>query len=91
MLTTLRLILISLVLSSALVACSKTSTDKMPIEAGITEQAVADKLGSPTFSQSRTIDKLTFTQSEWSNEKGTTSVQFFNGKSKYSQFTPATK
>lgn len=91
MLTTLRLILISFVFGTSLVACSNNNTDKMPIEAGMAEQAVADKLGSPTFSQSRTIDKLTFTQSEWSNEKGTTSVQFINGKSKYSQFTPTTK
>ena len=65
------------------------STNK--IEVGMSEQAVTDLLGDPTIVQTRTLDSLTITHSEWTDETGTTSVQFQNGKVKFSQFTPANK
>ena len=86
MLTKLRLILITLFISSIFAACG---TPEVGIETGTAEQAVTEKYGTPSFTQSRTIDALTFTHSEWTNETGTTSVQFHNGEVKYSQFTPA--
>tara|TARA_R110001606_G_scaffold395213_2_gene567142 strand:+ start:37174 stop:37518 length:345 start_codon:yes stop_codon:yes gene_type:complete len=61
------------------------------IEAGMLEQAVTDLLGAPTFVQTRTLDSLTITHSEWTDESGTTTVQFQNGKVQFSQFTPANK
>jgi len=87
MLTKFRLILITLFISSIFTACGNS---EVAIEAGTPEQAVTDKYGVPSFTQSRTIDALTFTHSEWTNEAGTTSVQFHNGEVKYSQFTPVT-
>jgi len=91
MLTKTRLILSAILISSALIACgdNSESTSSMPVAEGITEQAASDQLGTPTFTQSRTIDALTFTQSEWTTDAGTTSVQFQNGEVKYSQFVPA--
>jgi len=91
MLTKSRLIVISILFSSTLIACGEKpeSTTSMPIETGMTEQAVSDKLGSPTLTQSRALDALTFTHSEWTNESGTTSVQFQNGSVTFSQFSPA--
>ena len=91
MLTKSRLIFISLFISSALIACggdSSESTSSMPVETGTSEQATIDKLGTPTLTQSRTIDALTFTQSEWISTEGTTSVQFQNGEVTFSQFSP---
>ncbi|NOQ93090.1 MAG: hypothetical protein GQ547_00465 [Methylophaga sp.] len=90
MLTKSRLIFISLFISSALIACggdSSESTSSMPVEAGTSEQATIDKLGTPTSTQSRSIDALTFTQSEWASAEGTTSVQFQNGAVTFSQFS----
>ena len=58
------------------------------IEAGMSEQAVTDLLGSPTLTQTHTLDSLTITHSEWTNETGTTSVQFQNGIVTFNQFTP---
>jgi len=81
-----RLILISLLFSAALVACSDSPAT---IEAGTAEKAMIAKLGEPSFTQSRTLDTLTFTHSEWTNEAGTTSVQFHNGEVTFSQFSPA--
>lgn len=86
MLTKFRFILISLFASLVLIACSDSP---ITVEAGTTEQAVTDKHGEPSFTQSRTIDALTFTHSEWTNEAGTTSVQFHNGEAKFSQFSPS--
>ena len=86
MLTKTRLILTSLLLSSALVACSDSPAT---IEAGTSEKDMITKLGEPSFTQSRTLDALTFTHSEWTNEAGTTSVQFHNGEATFSQFSPA--
>ena len=65
------------------------STNK--IEAGMSEQAATDLLGAPTIIQTRTLDSLTITHSEWKDESGTTSIQFQNGKVQFSQFTPANK
>jgi len=86
MLTKFRLVLISLLASATLVACN--STDDSSIKAGQSEQSVTELLGVPTFSQSRSIDALTFTQSEWTTEEGTTSVQFQNGQVQYHQYSP---
>ncbi|HDY86106.1 hypothetical protein LCGC14_1367930 [marine sediment metagenome] len=62
-------------------------TDK--IEAGMKEEAVTDLLGKPSLTQTHTLDSLTLTHSEWTNDSGTTSVQFENGVVKFHQFTPA--
>ena len=49
---------------------------------------MTDDLGEPTITQSRTIDELIFTQSEWATEDGTISIQFQNGQVQYRQFSP---
>jgi len=86
MLTKLRLILTSLLFSAVLVACSDSPAT---IEVGTSEKDMITELGEPSFTQSRTLDALTFTHSEWTNDTGTTSVQFHNGKATFSQFSPA--
>lgn len=86
MLTKTRLILTSLLFSATLVACSDSP---ITVEAGMSANDVTARLGEPSFTQSRTIDALTFTHSEWTNEAGTTSVQFHNGEAQFSQFSPA--
>mgnify|MGYP003669164976 CR=1 FL=1 len=68
-----------------------TAVSTTKIEAGMSEKAVTDLLGAPAFIQTRTIDTLTITHSEWTDEAGTTSVQFQNGKVQFSQFTPSNK
>ena len=59
------------------------------VEVGMSEQAAADLLGEANFSQTRAIDDLTITHTEWTNAEGTTSVQFQNGKAVFSQFVAA--
>jgi hypothetical protein len=59
------------------------------VSVGMTEQAVADLLGEASYSETRTIDALTITHTEWTNAEGTTSVQFQNGKVAFSQFVAA--
>jgi len=86
MFTKTRLILTSLLFSAALIACSDAP---ITVEAGMSEKDVTTKHGEPSSTQSRTIDALTFTHSEWTNEAGTTSVQFHNGEATFSQFSPA--
>jgi hypothetical protein len=66
-----------------------TPTNK--IEAGTTQQAVTDLFGRPTLSQTHTLDSLTMTHSEWTNETGTASVQFIDGIVTFNQFTPTSK
>ncbi len=61
------------------------------IEAGMTQQAITDLLGAPTLSQTHTLDSMTITHSEWTNESGTASVQFIDGIVTYNQFTPTSK
>ena len=61
------------------------------IEAGMTQQAITDLLGAPTLSQTHTLDSMTITHSEWTNESGTASVQFIDGVVTYNQFTPTSK
>jgi outer membrane biosynthesis protein TonB len=61
------------------------------IEAGMTEQAVTDLLGTPALTQTHTLDSMTITHSEWTNETGSTSVQFINRMVTFSQFTPTNK
>jgi len=71
-----------------------TTNTTMPtnkIEAGMTEQAVTDLLGSPTLTQTHTLDSMTITHSEWTNETGTSSVQFIDGIVTFNQFTPTSK
>lgn len=68
-----------------------TTLSAQKIDADMSEQAVTDLLGTPTLTQTRTLDSLTLTHSEWTDESGTTSVQFQNGKVQFSQFTPADK
>lgn len=71
-----------------------TTNAAMPtnkIEAGMTQQAITDLLGAPTLSQTHTLDSMTITHSEWTNESGTASVQFIDGVVTYNQFTPTSK
>jgi len=59
------------------------------IEANMSEQAVTDLLGTPTLTQTHTLDSMAITHSEWTNETGTVSIQFINGQVTFNQFTPA--
>lgn len=61
------------------------------IEVGMTEEAVKAILGDPKIIQTRTIDDLIITYSEWTDKSGKTSVQFQNGKVKFNQFFPASE
>jgi len=75
--------------ATAVVEETKIATQE--IKAGMSEKAVTELLGEPTILQTRTLDTLMITHSEWTNDAGTTSVQFLNGVVQYHQFTPATK
>ncbi|NQY25616.1 MAG: hypothetical protein HRT92_00395 [Piscirickettsiaceae bacterium] len=57
------------------------------IELGMTEKAVADLLGTPQSTQTRSIEALTITHTEWTDKSGTVSVQFINGEVKFNLFT----
>jgi outer membrane murein-binding lipoprotein Lpp len=70
-------------------AAATAPVNDSKVEVGMTEQAVADLLGEKSFSQTRTLDALTITHTEWTNVEGTTSVQFQNGKAVFSQFVAA--
>lgn len=61
------------------------------VEVGMSEHAVTTLLGDATIIQTRILDSLTITNSEWTNKSGTTSVQFQNGKVQSSQFIPSNK
>jgi len=68
-----------------------TALSGQSIETGMSEQAVTDLLGKPTLTQTHTLDTLSLTHSEWTDESGTASVQFQNGEVTFSQFTPVDK
>jgi hypothetical protein len=68
-----------------------TTMQANSIEVGMSERAVANLLGDATIIQTRILDSLTITNSEWTNDAGTTSVQFQNGKAQSSQFIPSNK
>jgi hypothetical protein len=70
-------------------AAATAPVSESNVEVGMTEQAAADLLGEANFSQTRAIDDLTITHTEWTNAEGTTSVQFQNGKAVFSQFVAA--
>jgi len=72
---TFRTLSITLLISIGLAACNDDTSVAPPevvavaveiqnINSGMTEEAVTTQLGEATLSQSRTIDTLTFTQSE---------------------------
>lgn len=102
MFNTTRVLIISLFVSATVVACNSEeatqseasstapvisiSASDAKIEVGTSKQAMADLLGSPTISQTHTIDSLTVTHSEWTDESGTLSVQFHNDKAQFHQF-----
>ena len=96
---TLRTLATVLFISTALIACNEadtssttaveTATNEQGISVGMSAQAVTAQLGEATLSQTTTLDELTFTQSEWTTDAGTTSVQFINDEVQYSQFTAA--
>lgn len=98
----LRLLLSSLVISVSVAACSQdesatTAVESAPvtalqnakIEKGMTQEEVKAILGDPQVIQSRSIDALTITYSEWVDATGTTTVQFQNDKVTFNQFFPA--
>tara|TARA_R110002050_G_scaffold268113_1_gene410063 strand:+ start:117514 stop:117858 length:345 start_codon:yes stop_codon:yes gene_type:complete len=68
-----------------------TTLPEPQIETGMSEQAVTNLLGTPTLTQTHTLDTMTLIHSEWTNAAGTTSVQFLNDKVQFSQFTPVDK
>lgn len=89
------LILTTLILSLFLTACGESNdattqkvdkNQKEKIEIGMTKKVVADLLGPPQSTQTHTIEALTITHSEWSDELGTVSIQFINGKVKFNHF-----
>jgi len=106
----LRLLLTTLFMSAALIACgeqdattentevaattSETKSETAPIDITIstdmTEADVIAKLGEPTYTETRQLDALKITHSEWTNDSGTKNVQFHNGIAAFSQFVPAT-
>jgi hypothetical protein len=61
------------------------------VKTGMTEDEVKAILGDPKLIQTRTIDNLTITYSEWTDKSGRTSVQFQNGKVMFNQFFPASE
>lgn len=72
-------------------SATSTTIQNSKIEVGMTEQEVKAILGDPQIIQTRTIDDLTITYSEWTDKSGKTSVQFQNGKVKFNQFFPASE
>lgn len=106
----LRLLLTSLFMSAALMACGEkentTSEAETPaanveviaetpsiditISTDMSEADVIAKLGEPSYTETRQLDALKITHSEWTNERGTKSVQFHNDMAAFSQFVPAT-
>jgi len=70
-------------------AAATAPVNDSKVEVGMAEDAVAELLGEKSFSQTRTLDALTITHTEWTNAEGTTSVQFQNGKAVFSQFVAA--
>jgi ABC-type uncharacterized transport system auxiliary subunit len=102
----LRLLVAFFVFCLSLAACSESESPETnasattatavalqnaKIEVGMTEEAVKAILGDPKIIQTRTIDELTITHSEWTDKSGTTSVQFQNGKVMFNQFFPASE
>jgi len=59
------------------------------ISAGMTEAEVIAQLGDPSYTETRTLDALKITHSEWTTDAGTRSVQFHNDVVAFSQFVPA--
>lgn len=59
------------------------------ISAGMTEAEVIVELGEPSYTETRTLDALKITHSEWTTDAGTRSVQFHNDVVAFSQFVPA--
>ncbi|MFW5450568.1 MAG: hypothetical protein ACKE9I_03120 [Methylophagaceae bacterium] len=81
----IKLFFTALFLAAVISACG-TKTSEIEIEVGMSEQDIIEILGEPSLTQSNTIDDLVSTHVEWSDEKGTLSVQFINGKAQYNQF-----
>ena len=59
------------------------------VAAGMTEAEVIAKLGEPSYTETRNLDALKITHSEWTTDAGTRSVQFHNDVVAFSQFVPA--
>lgn len=70
-------------------ASTSSTISATQVEVGMSEQAAADLLGEKSFSETKMLDKLTITHTEWSNAEGITSVQFHDGKAVFSQFVAA--
>ena len=101
---TLQLASAVLLASIVLTACNDNDTSTAPtavaptsvvtastgeVTMGMSEEAVTTQQGAAILSQTNTLDDMTITHSEWTDEKGTLSVQFINGKVQFSQYTPA--
>jgi hypothetical protein len=104
MLKQLRLPVLALIASTALIACgdketANTEQSKAPatsvapaapapvaapeISVGMKEADVVAKYGEPALTQTRELDSLVITHSEWKHDSGITSVQFQNGEAKF--------
>jgi PBP1b-binding outer membrane lipoprotein LpoB len=73
--------------TAAPAATETTSAADLSVDNNMTEAAAIAKFGEPSLSQTREIDSLKVTHHEWTTDKGTLSIQFFNGEAKYNQFT----
>ncbi len=74
---------------AAEMAMASEKAADIEITAGMTKEEVMAKLGEPTYSETRNLDALAITHSEWTNDKGTTSVQFHNDVVAFNQFVAA--
>lgn len=68
---------------------AKEEAKDTTVSAGMTEAEVIAKLGEPSYTETRNLDALKITHSEWTTDAGTRSVQFHNDVAAFSQFTPA--
>ncbi len=68
---------------------AKEETKDTTVSAGMTEAEVIAKLGEPSYTETRNLDALKITHSEWTTDAGTRSVQLHNDVVAFSQFTPA--
>ena len=88
MFTQVKLLCTALLLAAFLTACG-TKTSDAEIEMGMSQQDVIEMMGEPSLSESRTIDDLTATHTEWMDKHGTLSVQFINDAAQFNQFMMA--
>lgn len=86
-LSTVRTLIIALLLAGLLAACSKVTQENFSkLEAGMSEQQVYALLGEPTESSSINLGGLSGTSAVWRDKDAEIRVQFFNGTLKVMDF-----